>query len=254
MNKQVFPVLSNAFFVIPAFTAFAWGVFLYGVIYSLIPFTSGTFHACEQGFGCLFSFQAHTQLDYIFATLIIPMTGLYLVHWEDVWAPLRDIFLLLFALIISLVVTQVTQEDNMFIWQALIIGASVAIPIFYWIGYYVYARYVMIGAKRYFPKYEWGALLAGVSLTIAGVTIFMTQGMYAYQYVPDLHGMWHVLAAFGQTYLLQCRAPDISVYYISQYDLLQHHIDSEVLDAIAKQQHKIDPSLPLRIQINYQSV
>lgn len=261
-NKQIFPVLSNAFFVVPAFTAFGWGVFLYGVIYALIPFTSGTFHACEQGFGCLFSFQTHTQLDYIFATLIIPMTGLYLVHWEHIWTPLRDILLLAFALVISLVVTQVTEEDNMFIWQGLIIAASVAIPITYWIGYYVYARYIRIPfvpsaalgrqgeqEPRYFPKYEWGALLAGVSLTVAGVTVFMTQGMYAYEYVPDLHGMWHVLAAFGQGYLMQCKAPERLIYYI--HGRKMKYINSDVLAAIEKNIENVDKQKSLYVEINY---
>ena len=230
----------------PASVSFSYGVFLYALIYFGIPFTSGTFHACEQGFGCLFEFVVHTNLDYITATLIVPMTTIYLVPWEKIWAPMETILVLLYLLIISLVVVNAT-EDDIWTWQALILASATMIPVVYWIGYYIYAECIAINPRRHFPRYHWRYLFYGVSLTVMGLLIFTTQGTYAYAYVADLHALWHVFAAFGQTYIIKSRAPRKMTYYTSPKNLKYIQTKS-VKQRLAEQWDLIDSSKRITIE------
>src|SRR5678815_3025883 len=88
MSFNVFPVVSNIAFLLPSINAFVYGEYIYSVIYALILFTSGSFHACDEGFGCVFPFVVETNMDYIVAILIIPMTAIYFVHWHRLWMPM----------------------------------------------------------------------------------------------------------------------------------------------------------------------
>ncbi len=231
--------------------AFTWRVFLYGIIYALIPFTSGSFHACEQGYGCIFSFKTHTDLDYIVALLIVPMTTLYLVHWEEVWAPLQDILLVLYILLISFFVNQVETESAFFTAQACIVGSALFIPVIYWIGYFINARFISLKKpKHYFPQYKWSALAIGLCLTVTGMTLFLTQGMFAYQYVADLHGMWHVLCAFGQAYIIQIKAPTRVVYVVKREDW--KYLETSIVEQIDQKIPYINTNKNLDVRIRNQ--
>ena len=205
-------------FFVPAFVAYTYGVIIFALIYFIIPFTSGSFHACEEGFGCLFPFVVHINLDYITATLIVPMTCVYFVHWKYLWAPMQDILVLLYLLVIGLMVVNATEE-TVFTWQAFIFLSAISIVVVYWIGYFLYAVYIAVRPTRYFPRYEWRFLFFGVSFTAIGLSLFITQGRFAYIYVGNLHGMWHILAAAGQALIIKAKAPQpISFYYWSKDD------------------------------------
>lgn len=163
-------------------------------------------------------------MDYIVAVLIIPMTAIYLVHWHYVWRHLQDILLVLFVFLVVLVEVQNTSDS--FTAPALIVAASLGIPLCYWIAYFVYMRWIFVpppSAARgqhkkkpwrptwlnwgYFPKYEWGALLASIGLSAVAISLFATQGMFAYAWVANIHALWHIFAAFGQYFLMEIKAP-----------------------------------------------
>jgi hypothetical protein len=224
MSHNIFPVVSNIFFLFPSINAFVYGEYIYSVIYALILFTSGSFHACDEGFGCVFPFVIETKMDYIVAILTIPMTAIYLVHWNYVWKHLQDILLVMFVFLVVLIEVQNTSDS--FTAPGLIVAGSLAIPLCYWIAYFVYMRWVYVPETAaaaavslpkprfptwtnwgYFPKYEWGALLASIGLSAVAISLFATQGMFAYSYVPDIHAMWHIFAAFGQYFLMEIKAP-----------------------------------------------
>lgn len=249
--------------------AYTYGHYTYALIYFLILFTSGSFHACDQGYTCLFSFQTQKDLDYIFAGLILPLTALYLIHWERsyMWAPLQRWFIILFALLISLLVVKGWGSELS--GQAVIAGVSLAVVVGYWIGYAVNAvcieypappalhwcwspDYDAAGvAGRYFPKYEWGALLAGTALTSIGVYLFISQGTFLYTWGWVTHSMWHILAAFGQYFIIQCKAPvDFAQFRVldAKMDLYEQH-RPEIEEAISQHLEKMTIGQPMIIKL-----
>jgi hypothetical protein len=305
MSHNVFPVVSNIAFLLPSLNAFVYGEYIYSVIYALILFTSGSFHACDEGFGCVFPFVVETNMDYIVAILIIPMTAIYFVHWHYFWQPMQNVLLVLFVFLVILV--QIENTSDSLTAPALIVAASIAIPLCYWIGYFVYMRWVYVPppppgkhSKRtfigaggdvdlpnpipepaapprvrvkvgnspksapkapppagpwrpswrnwgYFPKYEWGALLASIGLSAIAIALFATQGMFAYQWVPDIHAMWHIFAAFGQYFLMEIKAPRKGSvgYYRARHQTWQKIRAMGGLRALYDKADQIDVTKPL---------
>jgi hypothetical protein len=244
-------VISNVFFFIPSFLAFSLCEYFYFVIYFIIPFTSGSFHACSEGFGCLFPFDVHVKLDYITATLIAPMTMIYIVRWEQIWKPMQDILILLFLLIISLMVV-LSTSDNAYAWQALVIGASILIPITYWIGYAIYMKCIIFPkATRFFPEYQWYYLSVGMTLTVVALILYLSQGTFWYPYTADIHGFWHILAAYGQTFILLCKCKKsfISPLIYKMYSQDVPYINNDVIGEIRKNFDQIDKTRPLSLKI-----
>lgn len=248
-------MLSNFFFLVPCVRAFQYGHFTRCIIYLLIPFTSGSFHACDEGFACVFPFVVHRNLDYIFAIFIIPLTALYFVHWGDTWAPLERFLIVTFALLIGLLVSLGgTADSATTIGLGLVLFAAVAVPIIYWISYAANAymqwprpKYKCCQGTDYFPPYEWGAMLAGVSLTAIGIYLFLVQGTLVYQWSWVLHSMWHIMAAFGQDYILQIKAPEPhAVYRVLDADL--NKITPSVVQAIYEHVPVDDAPIHIRIK------
>lgn len=262
-------IITNLFFLFPAVRAFGRAEYIYGVIYALIPFTSGSFHTCDEFQNCAFPFTYQRDLDYFFALLMLPMTGLYIVHWGHVWKPLKDILLLLFAILLAFCIYWGggTSLGGMVLFAVI----SVAIPVVYWAGYMTNAcmdhpneynfsivcccaeESKRVPGGRYFPKYEWGNLFAGVALTAMGVILFITQVTLVQSYWWAIHSLWHCVEAFGQWYILGCKAPPpIAAYHIigrplsfMQKSLVKNHLLSDLLNDI-----KRDPWVPIQIQIS----
>ena len=112
---QIFPIISNLAFIPPAIRAAYHGHYTRSAIYALIPFTSGSYHACDAyASACLFSFSFHRQLDFFFAELIIPLSALFLVFWGD-WAPVERFLIIGFA--VALAILQYTLPTSDFIVQ-----------------------------------------------------------------------------------------------------------------------------------------
>lgn len=256
----------------PAFRAFSYAEYEYGVIYALIPFTSGSFHTCDEYQVCLFQFTYQRDLDYFFAMFMLPMTGLYIVHWRHIWRPLRNVLLMLFALLLAFTLYWGGGTiGGMVLFAAIAVG----IPVVYWCGYAASAcidypndyslRRVCccestederIPGGRYFPKYEWGNLFAGVALTALGVIMFIMQTTFTYEWWWATHSLWHCVEAFGQWYILACKAPPpIASYKIlgaraplkdHQRALLKDHLYSELIDDIYR-----DPLRPIELLLNF---
>jgi hypothetical protein len=210
----------------------------------------------------VFSFETHRDLDYIFAILMFPLTTLYFVHWGDTWAPLERLLIIVFALIISVLVIS-EQDKSSMVGQAIIAAASLAIPIIYWIGYAANAAmqyprpplkcccqkgYESLPGGRYFPKYEWGALLAGVSLTSIAIYLFTVQGTLVYSWTWVLHSMWHILAAFGQYYIIQIKAPaPLAAYRVLDADI--NKITPEIVKILHDKHGQFDKRYPIQIEV-----
>jgi hypothetical protein len=252
-------------FLLPSINAFVYGEYIYSIIYALILFTSGSFHACDEGFGCVFPFVVETNMDYIVAILIIPMTAIYFVHWHYVWKHMQEILLVLFVFLVILVQVQNTSNDSL-TGAAIVVAASLGIPLCYWLAYFVYMRWVYVpevstppggGARLrwkptwtnwgYFPKYEWGALLASIGLSAIAIALFSTQGMFAYSWVPDIHAMWHIFAAFGQYFLMEIKAPQKGSvgYYRATRETWQRIRAMGGFAALRQRVDRIDTTQPL---------
>ena len=260
--------MSNVLFLLPSINAFVYGEYIYSVIYALILFTSGSFHACDEGFGCAFPFVIEMNMDYIVAILIIPMTAIYFVHWNRLWAPLQHILLVFFVFLVILIQVQNTNDDSLTA-PAVVVAAAIAIPVCYWLGYFVYMRWMYYapppGATSpkeeawhptwlnwgYFLKYEWGALLASISLSAIAIALFATQGMFAYSWVPDIHAMWHIFAALGQFFLMEIKAPPARsiAYYKATRETWQRIRAYGGLRALYRGLHRVDTTQPLEFVI-----
>jgi hypothetical protein len=265
MSFNVFPVVSNIAFLLPSINAFVYGEYIYSVIYALILFTSGSFHACDEGFGCAFPFVIEMNMDYIVAILIIPMTAIYFVHWKYLWQPMQHILLVFFVFLVILI--QVQNTDDSLTAPAVVVAASLAIPLCYWLGYFVYMRWVYVPKEAspkgsppwaptwlnwgFFPKYEWGALLASIGLSAIAIALFATQGMFAYSWVPDIHAMWHIFAALGQFFLMEIKAPPSRTiaYYKATRETWQRIRAQGGLRALYHRMHRIDTTQPLEFVI-----
>jgi hypothetical protein len=248
--QQVLPVVSNAFFFLPAFKAVAMGRWTRAIIFFLIPFTSGSFHLCDEMNLCLCNFVYLKNLDYLFALWQLPLTDLYFVHWGKTWAFLERFLIVLYGMGLWL---GIALGNGDMMAQMLVAGTSIFIPILYWIAYF--CNRVLENPKRkffvncctaeyedtakhegrYFPKYEWGYMLCGVSLTGLGVLLFALQPLVNPSDGWLIHAFWHMCAALGQYYILGIKAPvsraafrvlDSELKHIDKDALLQYLIDN----------------------------
>jgi hypothetical protein len=262
-------IITNLLFLFPAFRAYGRALYLFGTFYALVPFTSGSFHACDEFQSCLFSFTFQKNLDYFFAMLFLPMAGLIIIKWNQMWKPLQDVLLLLFALLLAFVLYWGGGSYGAMILFA---GIALLLPIVYWAGYMASAcidypeysvRAVCCCAPeierapggRYFPKYHWGNLFAGVALTANGVVLFIMQTTLAQEWWWIIHSLWHCAAAFGQWYLLGCKAPPpIASYHLlgcqqplkpHQKALLKDHLYRNLIHDITR-----DPLKPIEVLIH----
>ena len=250
----LYPIVSNFFFLIAAFNYFLYRSYFRSFIYVLIPFTSGSFHACDEGYMCIFPFIVHKNLDYIFAILIISLTALYFVHWDDTWAPLETLLIVVFALLISIFVV-LEDAGTSLLGAGIVVIASLLVPVIYWIGYAIHTSLDYPSPKfcslnsggKYFPKYEWGAVLAGVVLTAMAIFLFVSQSRFAYSWSWVLHSQWHILAAFGQYYICEIKAPrPFATYRVLESQL--HKITPEIVNYLYHNDHLFDKRYPIKIQ------
>lgn len=192
--------------------------------------------------------------------LFMPMTGLIIIKWSQVWRPLKDVLLLLFAVLLAFCIY---WGGGTYSGMVLFAGISLLLPIVYWAGYMAsacidYPSYsIHAPGGRYFPKYEWGNLLAGVGLTANGVVLFIIQTTLAQEWWWIIHSLWHCAAAFGQWYILACKAPPpIASYHLlgakqplttKQRHLLKEHLYSNLINDIYR-----DPLRPIELLINFE--
>jgi hypothetical protein len=205
------------------------------------------------------------NMDYIVAILIIPMTAIYFVHWDRLWKPMQHILLVFFVFLVILI--QVQNTTDSLTAPGVVVAAALAIPLCYWLGYFVYMRWVYVpdvlhssasGTWKptcwnwgFFPKYEWGALLATLGLSAIAIALFATQGMFAYSWVPNIHAMWHIFAALGQYFLMEIKAPSPGAigYYKATRETWQRIRAQGGMTALYRRLPFIDTTQPLEFVI-----
>jgi hypothetical protein len=200
--SQILPIISNLAFVAPMLRAIVRGHYTRAAIYALIPFTSGSYHACDAyASACLFSFPFHRQLDFFFAELIIPLSALYLVIWGD-WAPVERFLIVGFA--VALAILQYALPTSDFVVQGIVVATAIVIVAIYWTVYAAMACGRAQKCVAAFPEYSWPDLLLFVTLATTSIVMFSVQNYMYYDY-DWIHSLWHCLAAFGQWYLLAAK-------------------------------------------------
>ena len=203
-------VYSNLAFLLPAFRALARGLFTRFMFDVVVPFTSGGYHACRtSGTRCIFgiSYPTFHAADFVVAQMAIPLTALYFIYWKS-YAWLQHILILTFLLVM---IFMVVQGGDTFTAQALITAVSVGIVVIYWIGYAL-TSYWDTG-KSAFPRYDWGALVAGIVFMGIAIGLFQMQNRVSTRYYWDIHSAWHFCAAIGQWYMWAIKPPDKHAFY-----------------------------------------
>lgn len=190
---DIFLIISNVAFVWPAVVAWQWGVFLQSYIYQMVVFASSSYHLCDSYNGlCIFSFNTHQRLDFIFATSVIPLTAINLIYFRLGWV---QKWLKLFA--ITLIALLEVSLESSTLTQAIVCGGSIALLLIYWFGW-EWGRITRI--------YDWYMLALGMALSIMSVSFFLVQGFWPAGYWV-LHSYWHICGAVGQQFFIKARAP-----------------------------------------------
>lgn len=208
-KHSAFLVYSNLAFFLPAIRAAARGLMTRFFFNALVPFTSGTYHECRAGGTCVFGlpFPALKGADFVVAQMAIPLTALYLIHWKN-YAWMERIFILSF---LTGLIFSVVQGNSLTFTAGVVAVVAFAIVVIYWIGYAL-ASYWDTG-KSAFPRYDWGALVAGLSFTGVAIGLFQLQNELASSWYSPVHGDWHIMAALGQWFILAVKLPDKRAFY-----------------------------------------
>lgn len=194
---DIFLVLSNLVFFIPAYRAVKYRRWTRAAIYFSIVFVSGMYHTCRSYSDlCIFNFKVHYDLDLFFAQLCIPLAVLYLIDFPIWYQWVERWLLFVFAFIIF--VLQMFTGGALQV-QLVLIGGS----------------FIVLGAwlllfKNKNLNYDWVMLERGIILTAMSTSLFTIQDRYM-QGFWAVHSLWHVLAAFGQYYILAVK-PKAPVY------------------------------------------
>lgn len=205
---EVLLTLSNLAFVVPATVAFSWGHFLLGFVYASVVPVSASYHLCDSFGLCMFRYSVHRLLDYTFAGLTVPLTGLIFVYWRDrpekgargVGFPwLHKLFALYFAALTAILI--VTTNGSM-VSQIVLFGAAVLLIGGYWFVYWVVYERI--------PHYDWTALHIGLNLTLLSLLLFVVNSRYP-SYYWGTHSLWHIFSAFGQAYIVRV-VPPVAAY------------------------------------------
>jgi len=198
---DVFMVLSNLVFFLPAYEAFRLKRRLRALIYFFMCWASALYHTCLSFDVCLFDFYYHHLLDFFFAQFIIIVAGSYLIVFDDEYYRFLEYWALAIGAV-GIVVLQILFPADLMI-QAGIVGLVFVGIVAYWI---------IRAMQHKSPKYHWNMFTTGLALTAGSITLFIFQNSW-YQLYWLIHSVWHIAAAFGQYYLLKIKeAPPVGYY------------------------------------------
>jgi hypothetical protein len=167
------------------------------MVYNLIIVASSMYHSCYFApSSCVFDALIHRKFDFFFAQLVIPLSALSIVSFAPRVRFLERILIILFALAIWLTLVLIGES---FYIQLALAGISFLIIFVYW-G--VYALYFYKKKKEWtFPAYRWNYLALGLGYTGVAASLFATQSQN-HNFYWAVHSCWHMVAAFGQYFLL----------------------------------------------------
>lgn len=204
-NMEVFPIISNLFFLVPAAEAVyqkRWTRFMINI---LIVVNSSMYHACAGFAGaCAFDSIAHKHLDFFFAQLTIPLTALYIIDFPDTLLYLERILIIVFAFIIA--ITQIVWGESNYI-QMILAAASLLMIIVYWIVYALTELAKNPDGGLRLPPYDWAMFALGIACLALACNLYSTQLQYHATYWST-HSCWHSVAAMG-TYFILMIWPDV---------------------------------------------
>lgn len=182
-------VYSNLIFLLPAGRALARGLITRFVFNALVPFTSGGYHQCRSsGDPCWLNlpYIVFRDADFSIAQMMIPLSALYLIHWKE-YAWLERIFIL--AFLAGIIFAVIQSGDELATIAAIIASISVAIVVVYWIAYALTSYWAT--GRSAFPRYDWGALVAGLAFTGIGIALFQVQNVLPMSWYWYVHSAWY---------------------------------------------------------------
>ena len=189
---DIFTVLSNLVFFLPAYEAFRLRRRFRALIYFFMCWASAFYHMCLAFDVCLFSFHFHHYLDFFFAQFLIIVAGSYLITFNDKYRYLEYWVLGIGAVGVALL--EVVLPGDLLIQTGIVAFVFIGLVI-YWIA---------AAITKKLPKYQWDMFLIGISLTAGSITLFVFQNSW-YQSYWLIHSVWHIAAAFGQYYLIRIK-------------------------------------------------
>lgn len=189
MYTDVLLALSNLFFLLPFFQAIYKHRWTRAIIFFLLVFVSGFYHACYSEMDlCFVSHAIHHHLDFFFSNMLIPLTGLYFINFGKYFAFLERWLIVLtgFAIFLVVVDPNVSQE----VLQYTLLGITTLL--------------VLIGCILNWKEFEASYVATGLLFTLIAFVFFVLSQQRHDEYWL-LHGFWHVFAAIGQYYILGIR-------------------------------------------------
>ena len=192
---DVFPIISNLWFLLPFYRAFKKGRYIRMVFYLGIVINSSIYHTCN-GFSraCFINADFHRKMDFWFAMMIIPLDSLYIIFFDREDTVPLEIFTIFFYGLATLYVQQVVR-DSIFV-QLFLTASSLFIILAYWTWYYM--------KNKDLPPYDWGNMFLAVLLTSVACMLYVAEMADHYSYW-SIHSLWHIIAAYAQYFLLDIR-------------------------------------------------
>jgi hypothetical protein len=200
MWEDVFTIISNLAFLLPAYEAFWRNRVTRGMVYLLIVVASSMYHVCNSFHGACFGVSPTVWRsgDFFFAQLVIPLVALYVVQFPHTgyWYLAEPILIILFAVGIAL--GQVYFGTTLYVQLVLCI-ISLSLILVYWILFAIYR--CRMGRDRWLPDYNWPYFVVAIGLAGVSASLF-TAEMQSHLAYWAVHSVWHVCAAFSQFFLL----------------------------------------------------
>lgn len=215
-------VISNFAFILPAVRALQYKRIFNAFIYLSVTTVSSLYHLCkvdsvnepgEGGICFVLSFEQYHHLDFFFAQLILPITGMYFITFNAIvdkvtgkiirmpfyWV--EKLFLYIYAVIIALSIMVFEDQGDGRIFAALIISILTMVIVFWLQNYFQY---------NLKPSFDWIDLTIAIILSVISVVLISLQRFVTGDIYWITHSIWHVGGAVGQFYFLESRNTDHS--------------------------------------------
>jgi hypothetical protein len=220
--RQWLLVVSNAAFLLPAYKAWRMHLHTRLFIFLCILIFSSWYHACfdvgdyqgehHDNVWCAFRHTTHRALDFFFAKMLVPLTGLYLVVFPPRYAYLERYYLYVNALLCVLIGIESyfaakygTVSPHEWV-SASISDSQEYVPLVLSVAAFVMAQWLYVSlVHRLVPMYDWPDLLLGLLFQAGGLVLYWQQERQPAEYYWIIHSLWHLFSALGQYWLLESR-------------------------------------------------
>lgn len=199
--ENFFLIASNLFLFFPFFKAVRLARYTRAFMYIGAMLASIAYHACKtaDGLACITYFCLLRNYDFFFSILVLTTTALYLVPFaEESFLWLEDWAIYIYAVSITVFVTQDDDSYTLFLWWTISLTAS---------SFVVVAAMLVILRLKFgpLPRLDWKDLIIAVVFAIAGVSLFVTEDDMGRTFYWISHSLWHTFASFASFYFLEVR-------------------------------------------------